>query len=210
MKKILSSLLLTLGLGGVAITTEASTRLDTAISAITEEQTEEQTEDSKEANLEPKDIPNYRWVGKNFNATETRILNFFQDYGIKDKMALAVLLGNIKQESRHTPNICEGGARIPYEQCHRGGYGLIQWTTSFRYWGLGNHAKTIGKSPSDLDTQLSYLVTEVEWKEALWRFQTPAKGLDFYMKGAYRWLGWGIYGNRGHYSQQYYNMLVSS
>jgi hypothetical protein len=209
MKKLLSSVLITLGLGGAAVTTEASTRLETAIASITEETIEKTESPEKEAKLEPEE-KTYRWVGKNFSADETRILNFFQDYGIEDKMALAVLLGNIKQESRITPNICEGGARVPYEKCHRGGYGLIQWTTSFRYWGLGNHAKTIGSNPSELDTQLSYLVTEVEWKEALWRFQTPNESLSFYMKGAYRWLGWGIYGNRGHYSQQYHNNLVPS
>ena len=151
-----------------------------------------------------------RWVGDNFNENETKALEFFQEYGITDRMALSVLLGNIKQESNFHPNICEGGARINYPSCHRGGYGLIQWTTSFRYWGLGNHAKVIKGNPSEINTQLSYLVTEREWKEALWRFNTPNESLKFYMKGAYRWLGWGIYGNRGYYAQQYYKRLSLS
>ena len=30
--------------------------------------------------------------------------------GVTDKTALAVIMGNIQQESRFTPNICEGGA----------------------------------------------------------------------------------------------------
>jgi len=147
-------------------------------------------------------------VGTNFNENESKTLEFLQNQGITDKMALAVIMGNIKQESKFHPNICEGGARIDYHNCHRGGYGLVQWTTSYRYWGLGNHAKQLGGDPSSIDTQLSYLVTEREWKEALWRFQTPDKSLDFYMKGAYTWLGWGIYGNRGYYSQDYYNRLT--
>ena len=150
-----------------------------------------------------------RWTGSGFNDNETKALNFLQDQGITDQMALAVIMGNIKQESRFLPNICEGGARVNYQNCYRGGYGLIQWTTSGRYWGLGNHAKQINGNASTLDTQLSYLVTEREWKEALWRFKTPGRSLDFYMKGAYRWLGWGIYGNRGYYSNNYYDRLSS-
>jgi len=152
--------------------------------------------------------PKYKWKGVGLNENEQKTLEFLQDQGITDKVALAVIMGNIKQESKFHPNICEGGARIDYHNCHRGGYGLVQWTTSYRYWGLGNHAKQLGGDPSSIDTQLSYLVTEREWKEALWRFQTPDKSLDFYMKGAYTWLGWGIYGNRGYYSQDYYNRLT--
>ena len=151
--------------------------------------------------------PEY-WVSNELSDNEQTALMFFQKQGIVDKAALAVILGNIKQESKFHPNICEGGARVPYHQCHRGGYGLVQWTTSYRYWGLGNHAKQIGGDPSSFDTQLSYLVTEVEWKKALKIFKTPNKSLDYYMKGAEIWLGWGIYGNRGYYSQQYYNTLT--
>ena len=65
------------------------------------------------------------------------LLAFFQDYGITDKYSSATLMGNIQQESRFTPNICEGGACVPYHRCGSGGYGLIQWTTSGRYYGLG-------------------------------------------------------------------------
>ena len=66
------------------------------------------------------------WVGANFTVNEAKALKFFQEYGIKDRAALATLLGNIQQESKFNSNICEGGARIPYERCYRGGYGMIQ------------------------------------------------------------------------------------
>ena len=151
-----------------------------------------------------------RWQGKNFTETETAVLNYFQEYGIRDRAALATLLGNVKQESRFITNICEGGARVNYHQCRRGGFGLIQWTTLGRYNGLGTHANRIGASPTDLNTQLSYLVTEVEWKKAEWRFKTPGKSISWYMQGAYRWLGWGVHGNRTHYAQEYYNRLYQS
>jgi len=149
-----------------------------------------------------------RWVCENCNENERVTLAFFQDYGITDKYALATLMGNIKQESMFTPNICEGGARVPYHRCGSGGYGLIQWTTSGRYYGLGRHARQIGGDPSSLKTQLSYLVTEREWKLAEPRFKTPGKPIGYYMNGAYTWLGWGIHGNRTHYSNQYVNRLT--
>ena len=60
---------------------------------------------------------------------------------VTDKTALAVIMGNIEQESRFTSNICEGGAIVPYDKCLRGGYGLIQWTTQARYDGLGEFCK---------------------------------------------------------------------
>lgn len=146
-------------------------------------------------------------LGEGFSANEQKVLDFFQKRGITDKYALAVLLGNIKQESLFVSNICEGGARVPYHSCHSGGYGLIQWTTHGRYSGLGRHARSIGGDPSHIDTQLSYLVTEVEWQKVENRFKTPGKSMDYYMNAAYYWLGWGIHGNRTHYSHQYLKAL---
>ena len=148
-----------------------------------------------------------RWTGRNFTDNETAVLNYFQDYGIKDRAALAVLLGNVKQESRFETNICEGGTRPGYHGCRRGGFGLIQWTTQGRYSGLGRHARATGGSPTELDTQLSYLVTEVEWKKVEHIFRSEGRSISSYMQAAYRWLGWGIHGNRTAYANDYYNRL---
>ena len=149
------------------------------------------------------------WVGENLNQNEAKTLKFLQEQGITDRMALAVIMGNIKQESTFFPNICEGGSRVKYQNCVRGGYGIVQWTTSGRFWGLGNHAKQIGGDPSTLETQLSYMVTEVQWERAKEMFVTPDRNMKYYMKAADIWLGWGIYGNRGYYSQQYFDSLTS-
>ena len=148
-----------------------------------------------------------RWVGQGFTERETAVLNFFQDYGINDRASLAVLLGNVKQESRFETNICEGGTRPGYHGCHRGGFGLIQWTTQGRYDGLGRHARATGASPTDLNTQLAYLVTEVEWKKVEHIFKSEGRSISSYMQAAYRWLGWGVHGNRTVYAQEYYNRL---
>lgn len=153
------------------------------------------------------EIQEQRWHGTNFSATETAVLNYFQDYGITDRAALAVLLGNVKQESRFDTQVCEGGTRPGYHNCHRGGYGLIQWTTQGRYSGLGRHAVATGGSPTELDTQLSYLVTEVEWKKVEHIFREEGRSIASYMNAAYRWLGWGVHGNRTVYAQDYFNRL---
>ena len=68
--------------------------------------------------------------------TEQEVLEFITEIGITDKNA-ATILGNIKQESKFETHICEGGKRTGYSGCHRGGFGLIQWTTPGRYKGLG-------------------------------------------------------------------------
>ena len=148
-----------------------------------------------------------RWMGQGFTETETAVLNYFQEYGITDRAALAVLLGNVKQESRFDTQVCEGGTRPGYHGCRRGGFGLIQWTTQGRYSGLGRHAQAIGGSPTELDTQLSYLVTEVEWKKVEHIFREEGRSIASYMNAAYRWLGWGIHGNRTAYANDYYNRL---
>lgn len=138
---------------------------------------------------------------------EKMALKAFQEQGITDRFALAALMGNIKQESKFIPDICEGGARVPYEKCHRGGFGLIQWTTTGRYDGLGRHAKAVGCNPTTTECQLSYLFTEREWKKAEPGFKTPGKTIDQYMVNAYTWLGWGVHGARTDYAYNYTRMI---
>lgn len=189
---------------------QASERLQSALEGVSSLPPKEEVKVS----AEPKEItaptppPEPRYIGKGFSKSEAKILSFFQDKGIKDKAALSVVLGNIKQESRFHSNICEGGHRISYGSCRSGGYGLIQWTSSGRYHGLGRYASRTGGNPSSLDTQLGYLVTEVQWKSIEPTMKTEGLSIGTYMKAAHRWLGWGIHGNRTHYAHQYFNLLV--
>ena len=149
-----------------------------------------------------------RWVCEGCTENEREVLEFLQERGINDKVALAVLMGNIKQESKFVPDICEGGARVPYHHCHRGGFGLIQWTTHGRYSGLGQFANRYGGDPTELDTQLRWMVNEREWTKVEHVFKTPGLSVDRYMNAAYSWLGWGVHGERTNYSNQYLNRLV--
>ena len=136
-------------------------------------------------------------------AYEQQTLEFLQQRGITDQNALAVVLGNIQQESRFKPNICEGGAIVPYDQCLRGGYGLIQWTSINRYRGLGDFAAKYGGSPTSLSTQLRYMVNESQWTEYELYLKTYGHTIEYYMTHAYPWLGWGIHGNRTTYAYDY-------
>ena len=149
-----------------------------------------------------------RLICKGCNEYENATLDFFQDRGIKDRNALATIMGNIKQESMFVPNICEGGSRTSWNNCY-GGYGLIQWTSANRYYGLGDFAKKYGGSPSSLHTQLRYLTTEVQWQRIEDRMKTPGKSINRYMNYAYSWIGWGIHGARTSYAHEYASKLIT-
>jgi hypothetical protein len=116
-------------------------------------------------------------------------------------------MGNIKQESMFVPNICEGGARTSWRNCY-GGYGLIQWTSANRYYGLGDFAKKFGGSPSSIHTQLRYLTNEVQWQRIEEKMKTPGKSINRYMDYAYSWIGWGHHGARTSYAHDYANRLI--
>ena len=149
-----------------------------------------------------------RLICKGCNTNETRTLEFLQDRGITDKNALATIMGNIRQESTFTPNICEGGARVSYSGCRSGGYGLIQFTDAPRYNGLGKFAALTGGNPSTLDTQLRYIITEPQWRGIENRLKVPGKPVEYYMRLAYTWLGWGHHGARTDYAYNYVNKLI--
>ena len=84
-----------------------------------------------------------RWTLPGGTPEEQYVLEQLQEHTrITDPNALATILGNIKQESKFIPNICEGGARVSYRDCTRGGYGLIQWTSVNRYDNLGRFCDT--------------------------------------------------------------------
>ena len=134
---------------------------------------------------------------------EQMALKAFQDKGITDRYALAALMGNVKQESKFIANICEGGARVNYENCHTGGYGLIQWTTVSRYDGLGRYATANKCNPSTTECQLGYLFTEYQWQRVEPYLKQGGKSIEHYMQHCYKWLGWGVHGARTDYAYDY-------
>ena len=149
-----------------------------------------------------------RLVCKGCNHNESLTLEFLQNRGITDKNALATIMGNIRQESTFTPNICEGGARVSYSGCRSGGYGLIQWTNASRYNGLGNHAARIGGNPSSLNTQLDYMLYEGDWKMIEPYMKKPGKSINDYMGLARKWIRWGHHGARTDFAYDYSKRMV--
>ena len=127
---------------------------------------------------------------------------------ITDKNSLATILGNIKQESKFVPNICEGGARVSYNECRSGGYGLIQWTSIGRYKGLGRFCNKYACDPSSLEGQTRWMINEPTFQRVLPQFEGGGQTVSHYMKPAYRWLGWGIKGKREYYSYNYSKKMV--
>ena len=161
----------------------------------------------------PVEVQPYKpsWKCPTCSPEEVETLRYLQERtNITDKNALATILGNIKQESNFHANICEGGARVTYERCYTGGYGLVQWTTTNRYNGLGLFCKKYGCDPSSLKGQLRYMVNENQFQKVLPHFQGNGSTISQYMNSAYRWLGWGIKGYREDYSYDYLRQFTFS
>ena len=151
------------------------------------------------------------WKCEDCTPEEQYVLAQLQEHTrITDRNALATIMGNIKQESKFIPNICEGGARVSYGDCTRGGYGLIQWTSVGRYNNLGKFANKYGYDPSTLEGQTAYMINESVFQRYLPEFEGNGKTVHQYMVPAYYWLGWGIKGARETYAYEYTKKLVYS
>ena len=149
------------------------------------------------------------WKCIDCSPAEQYVLEQLQEHTkITDRDALATILGNIKSESNFHSNICEGGARVPYGDCHRGGYGLIQWTSVNRYNNLGKFCNKYGCDPSSLEGQTRYMINENIFQRYLPMFEGSGQTVSQYMVPAYYWLGWGIKGHRETYAYQYTKRMV--
>ena len=151
------------------------------------------------------------WKCEDCTPNEQYVLEQLQEHTrITDRNALATIMGNIKSESNFIPNICEGGARVLYRDCHRGGYGIIQWTSLGRYNNLGKFCEKYDCNPSSLEGQTRYMINESVFQRHLPEFEGSGKTVEQYMVPAYYWLGWGIKGYREQYAYDYTKKLVLS
>jgi len=195
MKKLLTPLLATLLVGCQQASTGANLSVDV-------------TEDNKTA-VPIEVVPPIKWTCPTCTDNEKYVLKQLQERTrITDRNALATIMGNIKQESKFYPNICEGGARVSYDDCHRGGYGLIQWTSTQRYLGLRYFSNKYGCDPSTLECQTRYMINENQFQKMLPEFEGSGQTISQYMVPAYYWLGWGIKGNRELYAYDYTRKMV--
>ena len=161
--------------------------------------------------FEPKVEVEKTWQCPDCKPEEQYVLAELQKHTrITDRNALATIMGNIQQESKFISNICEGGARVSYDRCYSGGYGLIQWTSVNRYDNLGRFCKNYGCDPSSLEGQTRYMINENVFRRYLPEFEGRGYTVSQYMVPAYYWLGWGIKGNRELYAYDYHKKLVLS
>ena len=199
MKKLLTPLLAVLLVGcQQASTTAETTSVDVSEDTTTATPIEVVPAPQSKLWTCPTCSPNEQYVLKELQVT----------MNITDKNALSTIMGNIKQESKFIPNICEGGARVNYDQCHSGGYGLIQWTTPRRYRGLGLFSRKFGCDPSTLYCQTRYMFNEIEFQKVVADFRNPGYPVGQYMVPSFYWLGWGVEGPRLQYSYDYTKALV--
>ena len=161
--------------------------------------------------FEPKVEVKKTWQCPDCTPEEQYVLAELQEHTrITDRNALATIMGNIKQESKFIPNICEGGARVSYSDCTVGGYGLIQWTSINRYKNLGAFCNFYLCDPSSLEGQTRYMINESVFQRYLPMFEGNGQTVRQYMVPAYYWLGWGIKGNRELYAYDYVKKLKNS
>ena len=159
----------------------------------------------------PSPEPQVKWDCPTCNKNEQYVLRELQVTAkITDRNALSTIMGNIKSESNFHPNICEGGARVNYNQCHSGGFGLIQWTTVGRYKNLGFFASKYGCDVNTLECQTRFLINENQFQKVLPEFQNEGFAIHQYMAPSFYWLGWGIKGDREAFSHQYHAKLVQA
>ena len=168
-------------------------------------------EKTKEPEIQPIPVTSATWKCPDCTPEEKYVLSELQRHTkISDRNALATIMGNIKQESNFRSNICEGGARVSYGDCHIGGYGLIQWTSVGRYNNLGKFCENYGCDPSSLEGQTRYMINESVFQRYLPMFEGRGQTVRQYMIPAYYWLGWGIKGSRETYAYEYTKKLFLS
>jgi len=201
MKKLLTPLLVLLVGCQQASTTEINVDVTEDIDTAT----------SIEVVPAPEPEPQVKWECPTCNKNEQYVLKELQVTAkITDRNALATIMGNIRSESNFHPNICEGGARVNYNQCHSGGFGLIQWTTVGRYKNLGFFASKYGCDVNTIQCQTRFLINERQFQKVLPEFQNEGYAIHQYMAPSFYWLGWGIKGDRETFSHQYHAKLVQA
>eukprot|EP00727_Mastigamoeba_balamuthi_P013971 m51a1_g9197 hypothetical protein (429) ;mRNA; f:100342-103464 len=144
------------------------------------------------------------------NANARTIAAYLMEHeGVSDPAAIAVILGNIQQESSFNPLACQayGGPASSLRNCPSGGVGIIQWSGSRRTALLAT------SNPDSLANQLAFLVGESDWRNVRECFRTQGRAIGSpsdaqsssgsYWACARRWIRWGTAGNRGTYANNW-------
>ena len=100
-------------------------------------------------------------TGKWGKGEGSHIWDYLKEKGLSSN-AIAGIMGNMQAESSLEPNIIEGGGHADEITVGGPGYGLCQWTSQDRQQRLVNLAQSRGTSTSDTDTQLDFMLSEID------------------------------------------------
>lgn len=158
------------------------------------------------------------------------IADFLRGQGITDPKAIAVVLGNLQQESSLNPLACEayGGPAsslksCPVKQSSSGywmtGVGILQWSDPqnkpLRRTQFFDYCTKNGLNVDSLSSQLQFMAQESQWTSAAKAcFATVGKAIGTasdnsvatsgtYWSCAALWTGWGKVGSRVTYANQW-------
>ena len=103
----------------------------------------------------------YGGKGKWGKGEGAHIWDYLKEKGLGSS-AIAGIMGNMQAESSLEPNIVQGGGHADQITVDGAtGYGLCQWTSSGRQQGLLDFANSRGTKASDTDTQLEFMLKEI-------------------------------------------------
>lgn len=119
------------------------------------------------------------------NSIEEKVWFALRDAGYSE-YAVAGAMGNIYAESGFNPSVIESGTGI--------GFGLCQWSFG-RRTQLESYARSKGVEPSDLQTQIEFLITEITPGA-----QGPAKGYANYQLLSYKGYNGDMWRNATNHS----------
>lgn len=116
----------------------------------------------------PRGDGGYFGIGDGGVDNAQRIWDYLSSKGLGSS-AIAGIMGNIQQESGFMPDRVQGsGVKTAPEITVDGetGYGLCQWTYKTRQQALKDFAASRGKPSSDLETQLDFMLHEVNQSDS--------------------------------------------
>ena len=110
----------------------------------------------------PRVAYNVNGKGKWGKGEGAHIWDYLKQKGLGSS-AIAGIMGNMQAESSLEPNIVQGGGHADQITVDgTTGYGLCQWTSSGRQQGLLDFANSRGTKTSDTDTQLEFMLKEID------------------------------------------------
>lgn len=110
------------------------------------------------------------------------IKHWLTNKGLNDSQ-IAGIMGNLAGESGYDNTVHEGHVKKAFDVNDGVGYGIAQWTDPGRKQGLKNYADSKGTDVSDLDTQLEYMMSEID-PDLLNRMgnSSPEQAVDMFLR----------------------------